>query len=152
MAKSRLLKEPEYRSWAGMNARCRQPKNKLYRYYGGRGITICERWRDYRAFREDMGPRPSPDHSIDRIDNNGNYEPGNCRWATRAEQSRNRNFVTLHHYRGSLVTLAQAAEMAGAGVPYKIAHQRMQRSGWDLRRAIETPTSKISERSMEAAE
>jgi len=81
---------PEYGTWQGMLNRCRNPKCKSYSYYGGRGITVCDRWREsFQAFLEDMGSKPSPTHSIDRIDNEGNYEPGNCRWATKAEQNRN---------------------------------------------------------------
>lgn len=82
-----LSKAPEYVVWAGMKQRCLNPRNAGYANYGGRGIRICRRWREsFTAFYEDMGPRPSAEYSIDRLDNDGDYEPGNCIWATHAEQ------------------------------------------------------------------
>lgn len=82
---------PEYRAWHSMISRCTNPKLEAWKYYGGRGITVCDRWKNsFEAFLADMGPRPSPNLSIDRFPNNdGNYEPGNCRWATRSEQRAN---------------------------------------------------------------
>jgi hypothetical protein len=82
--------EPEYRAWINMKTRCTNPKHNRWRFYGGRGIRVCDHWmRDYQAFLADMGRRPSAGHSIDRINNDGNYEPGNCRWATASEQRLN---------------------------------------------------------------
>jgi hypothetical protein len=84
------LNTPEYRTWKNMRRRCRDPRSNRWALYGGRGIKVCEDWdTNYAAFPADMGRRPSPKHSIDRKDNNGNYEPGNCRWATAAEQRAN---------------------------------------------------------------
>ena len=83
---------PEYHSWQGMMDRCQNQKNRKYPLYGGRGITVCQRWRDsFEHFLADMGRRPGPGYSLDRYpDPNGHYEPGNCRWATILEQRHNR--------------------------------------------------------------
>lgn len=86
-----LRKAPEYRLWQNMVQRCGNPNNPRYDDYGGRGIRVCARWRkSFAAFYADVGPRPSAKHSIDRIDNDGNYEPGNVRWATAYQQVHNR--------------------------------------------------------------
>src|SRR5687767_2577918 len=82
--------EAEYRSWSGIKQRCLNAGNPAYPKYGGRGIAVCERWHgDFEAFLADMGPRPGPGYSIDRIDNSRGYEPDNCRWATYFQQARN---------------------------------------------------------------
>jgi hypothetical protein len=85
-----------YRSWQSMVARCTNPKSTSYGNYGGRGVTVCERWRRFSAFLEDMGERPEG-LSLDRIDNDGNYEPGNCRWATNHEQRVNQRSRPITH-------------------------------------------------------
>ena len=87
-ARGRL--SPTYISWAAMWGSCTHPSVNSFKDYGGRGITVCERWENFENFLADMGSRPSPKHSIDRINNDGNYEPGNCRWATLKEQAANK--------------------------------------------------------------
>jgi hypothetical protein len=91
-----MEKLSEYIIWKAMKQRCLNPRNNNYKNYGGRGIKLSERWIDsFMNFYADMGPRPSPRHSIERKNNDGNYEPGNCRWATRAEQAMNKRQVKL---------------------------------------------------------
>lgn len=81
---------PEYRSWRAMKRRCLNPRASQYSYYGGRGVTVCERWLTFANFFADMGDKPSPEHSLERLNNDGPYTPDNCIWATRSQQVTNR--------------------------------------------------------------
>lgn len=115
----------EYRSWSAMLTRCYNSKNPTFKWYGARGIKVCARWRfSYVNFLADMGRRPLR-HSLDRIDNNGNYEPSNCRWATPKEQARNQRssrYITLN---GSRKCLAEWAEITG--IQRELISTRLQR-------------------------
>ena len=116
---------PIYRSWLSMKQRCHNPSDTSYENYGARGIEVCERWRSsFEAFAADMGPRPEG-HTIDRINVDGNYEPGNCRWATATEQVRNRRITQMVEYGGETIPVAQACE--SAGISYGAFRQRLAR-------------------------
>lgn len=130
-----LTLSPEYNSWCSMKGRCLNANDQEAHNYSQRGITVCDRWlNSFEAFYEDMGPRPSPSHSLDRHpDKNGNYEPGNCRWATATEQVRNRRVTVMVSVGGKDVSLAEAA--LRAGVRYATAWNRM-RLGWPIERVL----------------
>jgi hypothetical protein len=131
---------PEYRVWINMKSRCYNPNAPLYERWGGRGISVCERWlTSFQNFFADMGTRPSARHSIDRIDVDGNYEPDNCRWATFKEQSRNQTNNRIVDLDGRRMTLAEAVEQAP--VPYNTVLYRLRR-GWSVEDAITRPAKK----------
>lgn len=113
MKEGTSYRTPEYNAWAAMLARCRNPKNKKYYLYGGRGVSVCERWLVFKNFLADVGLRPSDQHSLDRYpDKDGNYEPNNFRWATIDEQNRNTNRNVYLEYEGRLMVLQDwAAEL-----------------------------------------
>lgn len=127
---------PEYGIWCGMRRRCSNPNDAAWRYYGGRGIKVCARWDEsFSAFLEDMGRRPSPKHSIDRYpDNNGDYEPGNCRWATSKEQCRNTRANYLLEYGGETKCVSEWADQYG--VSSSILYSRLVKLGWTFEEAV----------------
>lgn len=126
---------PNYVIWMRMRSRCLSPADKIYKYYGGRGIRVCQRWLDsFQAFVEDVGVRPSKNHSIDRIDNDGHYEPGNVRWATRIEQTNNMSTNRLVEYRGETTTLSMLARKYR--VNYKQLHHLITKRRQPLNEAM----------------
>lgn len=133
-------KTREYRIWLSMKERCDKPSNDHYHRYGGRGITVCERWRaNVESFLADMGPRPSRAHSVERLDNDGNYEPGNCVWATNTVQSRNRSNNRYVTFQGRRMAASEAAEIVGIKPLTLLARLRM---GWPEHEAITVPVEK----------
>ena len=127
-----------HRTWGLIIQRCENPNNPSYGRYGGRGIRVCKRWREsFEAFLEDMGERPSDSHTVERENNNGNYEPGNCYWATRTEQARNRRSSRLIEFDGKAMTAAEWGEVTGIG-SWNI-RQRIDRYGWPVEKALTTP-------------
>jgi hypothetical protein len=127
----------EYGTWVSMRKRCLNPAHAQYLAYGGRGITICDRWNDFETFYADMGAKPSPKHSLDRIDNNGNYEPGNCRWATAKEQQNNKRDNLVVCAFGKKQTCSEWAREYGLN---RAALSQRLRAGWDVERALTTPS------------
>jgi hypothetical protein len=132
---------PEYEAWFAMKARCFSLDDSQYANYGGRGITVCEAWNDsFAAFYLAMGPRPSADHSLDRRDNDGNYEPNNCRWATPTEQARNRRKTLKVSFNGQERVLAELCDQFGRS--YHVVYQRIFRYGLSVDVALSRPIKK----------
>lgn len=133
-----LAKTREWRIWCGIRRRCDDPKSSRYAYYGGRGITVCARWnRSFLAFMQDMGPCPSPKHEVDRKNNNLGYCKGNCRWATRKQQTRNRTdnrYLTFNGVRKLLVEWAEEY-----CIHREVLWKRVNTLGWDFLTAATTP-------------
>jgi len=130
----RKFRSPEYRAWTMMKTRCYNANNHKYPAYGGRGIEVCDRWRgSFETFLEDMGPRPGKGYSIDRIDNDSNYEPSNCRWATASQQASNRGSTRWIEVKGERRTLQEWAAMLGAHS--QTIADRITR-GWSIEDAV----------------
>ena len=123
--------KPEYKIWLGLKARCLNPKNCNWARYGGKGIRLCERWAlSYRNFLADMGRKPTPKHSIDRLDYNGHYSPDNCRWATRIEQQNNRTDNRWIQFNGQTHTIAGWARTFN--IPYTRFSNHLRRHDFDI--------------------
>ena len=130
-------KAPEYQAWISMLNRCYKPRDFGYRWYGAKGIKVCDRWRlSYSAFLSDVGVRPSPAHSLDRIDSAADYEPTNVRWATKTQQMRNTSGNRFVVVGGESRCIAEWAEISG--VKPKTIGFRL-RHGWDAREAVFSP-------------
>jgi len=123
-----------------MRERCANPRSRSYADYGGRGIGVCERWAKFENFLADMGERPSRAHSLDRFPNaDGNYEPGNCRWATPTKQARNRRNNKVLAFGGKSMCIAEWAEVVGIN---RLTLQRRLRLGWSIESTLTTPLAK----------
>jgi len=129
---------PEYRIWAHMNDRCHNQKDGGYPAYGGRGIRVCERWREsFENFYADMGDKPAG-MSLDRIDNSGGYGPANCRWATSRQQNINKRSNRVYDWFGKTIPLSVICEEVGAN--YCAVHSRITKLKWDFLKSVFTPT------------
>lgn len=128
----------EWRSWGDMIQRCTNPNNTKWHLYGKRGIEVCARWRKFADFYIDMGPKPTPKHSIERRNGNGDYEPGNCYWATIEQQNNNTARNRVVSYKGQDMSLMMAIRAGGTTATYGTVQHRL-RGGWSVERAVETP-------------
>ena len=131
---------PEFRSWLAMRGRCNKPKNNEYARYGGRGVTVCDRWQNsFESFIEDMGVKPTPKHSIERVDGNGNYDPENCRWVTPTAQARNRRSNVVVEWNGERKILIEWSEQVG--IKYATLRRRIVELGWPINEAMTSPVT-----------
>lgn len=134
-----MRESDEYRIWSAMWTRCTNPRQASWKNYGGRGITVCERWEKFEHFFADMGQRPTRQHTIDRRDNDAGYSPDNCRWITRREQNRNRSDNHRLTFRGETKTIAEWSE--DVHIEQRTIWWRIS-SGWSVDRALTTPILK----------
>ena len=124
-----------YTIWASMKARCYNKKYECYERYGGRGIVVCDEWKNsFENFKRDIGEKPGKDYSIDRIDFDGNYEPSNCKWSTRTEQENNKSTNRIIEHNGEKTTLAQLARKNR--IEYRLLYSRIVKLKWDVNYAI----------------
>lgn len=126
-----------YRIWTNIKYRCYKEGSQSYHKYGARGITVCDRWlNSFENFIADLGPRPTPKHSVERLDNNSNYEPGNCKWATPKEQQNNTSMCRWIEYDGMTKTLSQWSDVIG--VSAQVIGKRLD-GGWSIEKSLTTP-------------
>lgn len=123
-----------YTIWASMKSRCLKPQNKRYYCYGARGIKVCDRWLTFSNFLQDMYPSYKKGLSIDRLDNNGNYEPNNCRWATRIQQAQNKSSNHWITFKGVTDTLTHWAQKTG--IKETTLHNRLNYYGYSIEEAL----------------
>lgn len=133
-----MTKSPEYVAWRAMKFRCYREKDASYRYYGARGITVCDRWKcSFENWLLDVGKRPSPLYTFGRKNNDGNYEPGNCAWELGEEQGNNRRNNIRYSYRGENLTVPQWARKIG--INSKTLRARLRNKNLTIQQALETP-------------
>lgn len=136
-----MYNTPEYRAWVDMKTRCLKEDHKSYHNYGGRGIKICNRWLEsFENFYSDMGNRPSNKHSLDRINNDSDYEPNNCRWTTSKEQNSNKRTNTAIEFNGEINTRTKWAEILGINhetIRFRLSH------GWEVKDAFTIKTGSV---------
>jgi len=131
----------EYRAWSHIKTRCYNKKVRDYPRYGGRGITMCDKWRNsFLAFFQDIGKAPSPEYTIERIDNSKGYEPDNVRWATRYEQAMNRRRSRKLTYKGKTKHICEWE--IETGINHQTIQMRIDFRGWSVEKALSTPTPK----------
>lgn len=129
-------KRPEHNVWERMIDRCTNEKHHKFESYGGRGITVCERWMSFKSFFLDMGSRPTPEHTIERKNNDGNYDPDNCVWATKKEQNRNKRNTLFVEYDGERIKLIELMERFSISYANVVSRLRI---GWSIDDALTIP-------------
>jgi hypothetical protein len=133
---SRVGRRPEYDAWSMTRQRCNNPKQRDYKYYGGRGICICKRWESFSNFVEDMGPRPKG-YTLERVNNDLDYSPENCVWAPRKVQTKNRRVTLTITCWGQTKTLSEWSDVTG--IQYSTLKARVRRLGYDPKTALTKP-------------
>lgn len=140
MRKNTKRQRKEYHAWRGMKRRCNNSTNPRDRWHREKGIQVCEQWRDnFRQFLADIGKAPTPKHTIERIDNNGNYEPSNCRWATPKEQANNRSGIRIRKFTFNGMTMNMTEWNNYMGFSHGVINRRIRILGWSIEDAFTKP-------------